>query len=74
MKCPLSNFELHPSTTVEKLSPADCLKEECEWWKQSSQLCVINRLAGELYSLVEVMEEIRDHIALLVKATGIRGQ
>lgn len=48
MKCPLSNFGLHPSTVGEILSPADCLKEDCAWWLEDIGMCAIRDLALEL--------------------------
>lgn len=73
MKCPkLSSSHWQPDG-VEHLVLVECLKNQCEWWKETSQLCVMNRLAGELYSLVEVMEEIRDQLIALGKTMGIRG-
>ena len=66
MKCPKSyRGRLLTHNTVEE-SWVDCLKTNCEWWSETSQQCRICIISGELYSLVEVMEEIRDQIGRLI--------
>ena len=63
MKCPISNFGLHPSTTGERLSPADCLREECAWWEEHFGKCAIAveaHLKGVADHRLEVKESQRD--------------
>lgn len=74
MKCPIITAGFWADPNASGKDAVDCLKDQCEWWKETSQLCVLNRLAGELYSLVEVMEEIRDKLEALAKATWGGGQ
>jgi len=61
MKCPLQLMGQYVIILSNLGSACECLKEECAWWGNTSQQCAIPRLANELYSLVEVMEEIRDY-------------
>ena len=51
MKCPLSNFGLHPSTTGERMSPADCLKEECAWWHEGLEECCLRVLTDDISTI-----------------------
>ena len=73
MKCPIFFADRWTDESGTTHETGDCLKADCEWWSATSQQCRVCSISGELYSLVEVMEEIRDNIVLLVKATGIRG-
>jgi len=60
MKCPLSNFGLHPSTVGEILSPADCLKEECAWWVKASESCAMEAIPRIIGYVGGTIKELKD--------------
>jgi hypothetical protein len=73
MKCPLFRLAQLLQRREITWNDIDCLKEECAWWSSNSQQCYLGVLTGELYSLTEVMEEIRDQLSNLVKIISVKG-
>ena len=60
MKCPLLIIATLSGQGRYDWAKSDCLKEECAWWVNNSQQCVMNKLGVELWVIGEVLEEIRD--------------
>jgi len=73
MKCPLLVMGQIAHQGVMIASENDCFKGECAWWGNNSQQCYLGVLTGELYSLAEVMEEIRDQLSNLGKIISVKG-
>lgn len=72
MKCPIRYNVWVDNENKPILLDQDCLKADCEWWSETSQQCRVCAISSELYSLVEVMEEIRDQLKAQGRIMGIR--
>jgi len=62
MNCPLIQPKIEHEKGEEMVRMGRCTQEECAWWGNNSQQCVMNKLGAELYVIGEVLEEIRDKI------------
>jgi len=62
MKCPVSNFGLHPSRVGEMMAPADCLYWECAWYNTVRGECLAQSLYEELRLLVGAAGLIADGV------------
>lgn len=72
MKCPIRSIQIKWLGENELREPLDCLKDKCEWWSEVSLQCRVCCISGELFSLVEVMEEIRDKLAGWAYTQGVK--
>ena len=60
MKCPVmtaGNFERFPP---EKDEFIDCLKEECAWWDEIDERCVLVTLVDKIADMRDDLIQIRD--------------
>lgn len=59
MKCPL-DFPVRVRTAEgDELRGGDCLQAECAWWLGDDKLCAITALAGKLYDLETILNQMR---------------
>jgi len=58
MKCPFPVIEVVPDSFPPEMGWRDCLKEECAWYYDAANCCVILRLNTNLGLLASSLRDI----------------
>lgn len=67
MKCPLLTMGYNASLLNETAPGVDCLKEECAWWSDHSQICSVKMAQVNLGSIADSLDAILQSIPLKVQ-------
>lgn len=60
MKCPLSKSIIRVGGEASIGTMVDCLKEECAWWNEWSQVCAVKMGQVNLGSIADSLDVIME--------------